>query len=584
MSGNIFTDTTKINHTDIPTLITTLTNILDIDVIPVGSSAAPIKGAASGDIDVMVDEQSILNMFNVSDPKTGRKELYNYLVSKGLTAAQSGSIVHTQLPLNNQLHQIDIMVTANADRISKFHIHKIPKNSPYKGVNKHLLISLLAKEKGYLWSPWQGLYLRTDGKKGNFVSNDITEIANILLNSSESSLNSVESILAALPKEKATELLFTAKQDPNWVEKVKPQGRTFNHLEDLVFFYGSDGAKEAVEHLIDLSTVEGAESIRIKWDGCVQIYWGRETENGPLIFCNHNAWLRNIKTSSPLEIRDFIANNSGTQSPERTRFANKFARLYSIFDAATPKDFVGFVYADAIYIEHPEWDLISFDEYQFSPNPHSNTTYSIDVTSDLGDRVSQSTALVVGHAYYSYFSQDEASQQPLTDFTAFNTTKELIVYNPVYVPNPVIISEVFVLKDLLSEFGPPIDRFVNSNVQGLSDLKNIMYSYFNQIAKKQELHMASANHFLEWLATSKVSATKQQKIHTLHFLVPYGLEYTLYLTYKIQFLKNRIIKTLEWQYYTEIRITNGEGYVRYADSTKKFGHIKLVPRHKWFPK
>ena len=579
MSGNIFTDTLPVNYKDIPLLILKLNNILKLNIIPVGSSADPTLSCKKGDIDVMVDEQSILNMFNVNDPKAGRKELYKYLISKGLPSAQTGSIVHTQI----DLHQIDIMVTANADKISKFHIHSIPKNSPYKGVNKHLLINLIAKEKGFLWSPWQGLFYRIDGKKGEFVSNDVDKIAEILVNGTAADLSCVESILKTMPKQKASELLTTAKQDPNWTEKPKLVGRTFNHLEDLVFLYGSEGAKEALEHLDELSYKDGMSSVRMKWDGEVQIYWGRETKNGPLIFCNHNAWSRHIKCSSAAEIKKFIAVNSGIPSPERTRFANHFANLYSIFDQATPKDFVGFVYADAIYTEPPMWNLVNFDEYHFSPNPNSSTTYIISSNSELGQRVSKSTAMVVGHAYYSYFGQDETEQVPMDDFSAFNTTTELIVKDPVYFSDPVVIPDVYFLKDILSEFLDAIDLFVNSNLKGLSDLKTIIYRYFNQCAKNRELSQVSVDHFLSWLSTSPVSASKQSKIHTLHFLVPNGLKYTLDVTVKIRDIKNRIIHVLDTKP-TEIYVSNGEGYVRYADSTKKFGHIKLVPRHKWFPK
>lgn len=49
----------------------------------------------------------------------------------------------------------------------------------------------------------------------------------------------------------------------------KQLGRAFNHLEDLVFFYGSAGTIEALEHLKDFNTDQGSASIRMKWDGCL---------------------------------------------------------------------------------------------------------------------------------------------------------------------------------------------------------------------------------------------------------------------------------------------------------------------------
>jgi len=53
------------------------------------------------------------------------------------------------------------------------------------------------------------------------------------------------------------------------LEDAKKLGRTFNHLEDLIFFHGTEGIKEVIKHINDLSTPAGAASLRMKWDGCV---------------------------------------------------------------------------------------------------------------------------------------------------------------------------------------------------------------------------------------------------------------------------------------------------------------------------
>jgi hypothetical protein len=83
------------------------------------------------------------------------------------------------------------------------------------------MLAILAKSKGYMWSAWQGLFARDEnGKKSDFVSDDLDSIAQILLGDGASSkdLGSVESILSALPEDQARALLDRAKQDPNWKE------------------------------------------------------------------------------------------------------------------------------------------------------------------------------------------------------------------------------------------------------------------------------------------------------------------------------------------------------------------------------
>jgi len=222
--GNVFGDVTPFDHKDVPAILSGIQKSLDgtgIRAIPVGSAATPTPGKTSGDMDVIVDEKAVLDFFKSKDAKTARKSLNDYISSKGFQTAQSGINVHVRIPVGNQAHQVDIMVAGNAEKVSKFHTHDIPKGSPYKGVNKQLMLAILAKSKGYMWSAWQGLFDRNEeGKKGNFVTDDLDGIAQVLLgnNRSAKDLGSVESILAALPTDQADALLARAKEDPNWKE------------------------------------------------------------------------------------------------------------------------------------------------------------------------------------------------------------------------------------------------------------------------------------------------------------------------------------------------------------------------------
>jgi hypothetical protein len=221
--GNVFADATPFDHKDVPVILKTINGALQgtgITVIPVGSAATPKHGHQSGDMDVLADEAAVMSYFNAKDAKTARKALNDYIAGKGLATAQTGINVHVNVPVGKEHHQVDIMVTANAPQIAKFHTHNIPKGSPYKGVNKQLLIAILAKSKGYMWSAWQGLFARDGlGKKSDFVTDDLSKIADILTGKNDASvLGSVESILAALPKDQATELLARGRADANWKE------------------------------------------------------------------------------------------------------------------------------------------------------------------------------------------------------------------------------------------------------------------------------------------------------------------------------------------------------------------------------
>ena len=83
-------------------------------------------------------------------------------------------------------------------------------------------MTLLAKQRGMLWSPWQGLFKRDEsGKKGEFISNDIDTVAKTLIgqNASGKDLGSVEAILGAMPQDQAQRILADIRNDPNWEER-----------------------------------------------------------------------------------------------------------------------------------------------------------------------------------------------------------------------------------------------------------------------------------------------------------------------------------------------------------------------------
>ncbi len=368
------------------------------------------------------------------------------------------------------------------------------------------------------------------------------------------------------------------------VKEAKQLGRAFNHLEDLVFFHGSKGAIEALQHLRDFATEEGSKSIRMKWDGNPQIYWGRERAGGPLVLAGHNQWSRGVVATSPEEVEDFIANKSGSpksdeERAQRNQFAKQFANLYPLFDRATPKDFEGFVYADGLFLNPPQ---LKDGVYTFCPNPKSQTCYHVRAESELGKRIANARVMVVGHAFFPGYGMDDSEQQPISDFSKFDTTGDLIVLGPVYNTKPVKVdtSQIDKIERYAKSNGGMIDAFLRE-VKGLGDLKNIIYTYVNQTAKAKQLDSLSEKHFFQWLNNSKVSQGKQAKIAEMNSQGQ-PLEKIFTLVKEIQRVKDSVIDQIEGEQ-GDIWDTNGEGRVRYGSGDKEFGNVKLVPRKRWTP-
>ena len=174
----------------------------------------------SNDLDVMIDLPIAMKHFGTTDSSTTRKALAAHLNQKNIQTKLAGVTVHCRIPLDSDFYQVDIKVVNKAETVSAFHRHDIPQGSPYKGVNKQMMLNTLASSQNMLWSPDEGLYARdANGKKANFLSDNLDEIARYLLGkqASGSDLGSVESILAAIPDEvRRNDILSKAKASSSW--------------------------------------------------------------------------------------------------------------------------------------------------------------------------------------------------------------------------------------------------------------------------------------------------------------------------------------------------------------------------------
>lgn len=220
MGGNVFQGTSDFDQKDIPAMMAQLNPILakiGIKGHVIGSGATPTAGKKSGDLDVMIDQDVLAQKFKISSPKDIKIALEKMLQQSGFETAKSGVNVHVKVVLDDTAHQVDLMVVPHAELVSKFHVHDLPKGSPYKGKNKQLAIWWLSKQAGYNWSAFKGL---VDAQTKEVISRDMDQIAKMIIgpNASARDLGSVESIMAALPSNKANSMLADLKQNPDWSE------------------------------------------------------------------------------------------------------------------------------------------------------------------------------------------------------------------------------------------------------------------------------------------------------------------------------------------------------------------------------
>jgi len=347
------------------------------------------------------------------------------------------------------------------------------------------------------------------------------------------------------------------------------KGREYNHVEDLVTVDGSAGAMKAADILDGMGSDAG--DVAIKWDGNPTFFWGREPD-GTFVCVGKNGWGKR-KSSSAEDLSNFIL-NTGKEESWRPAFAADMKAIFNLMKSATPPNFRGYAYGDLLYTPNKPFNSTE-DTVVFTPN---KVTYTVTKKSELGQRIAASQVGVVAHTIYETFGSKDST--PIKDVSIFNN-KDVVVLGQTYVthqPN-VDTKQTDAIRKKAGASGKVIDQFLAPQ-KGLSDMKNIIYSYVNHMTRTQQLKNIESG-FFDWISTSKVSANKQAKIKAMHEASPKALPSIFGLIKTIMTVKDNIIDQLD-SADADVKATTkgekgGEGYV--AQKSK----VKLVPRTRWQP-
>lgn len=349
-------------------------------------------------------------------------------------------------------------------------------------------------------------------------------------------------------------------------------GREYQHLEDLVFVNGSEGAKRAADILEKLGSDSG--DVAIKWDGNPTIYWGREPD-GQFVLVGKNGWGRNKSTSAE-DLSNFIQSSGKgvEEEPWRKDFSEEMAEVFNIMKAATPPNFRGYVYGDLLYSPRKPFSAID-GAVEFEPN---KVKYTVDTSSKLGNRIANSKVGVVVHTKLDEFGSKAST--PIKDVQELNSN-DAVVLGQTYVTHQpkVDTSEVKEIRAMAERNAQSIDNFL-AGTQGLSSPAQIIYTYVNHMTRTQQLNKIDQG-FFDWLKTSKVSQGQQAKLAQMNEANPKALPAIFKLVKMIMQAKDHVIDQLD-DADADVKATTagekgGEGYVALGSKTK------LVPRTRWQP-
>ena len=318
--GNVFKDadgtplTQRINQADVPATIRWVEQVTGLEFPTERWLGSTGRKATSGDLDLAVD-------INDANKEALAQLLSDFVTSQGLDprdyVRKSGE-VHLRTPIggdaNRGFVQTDFMFMPNVDW-GVFY-YGGAENSAYKGMNRNVLLSSLAKYAG-LKVGANGMISRTTNQ---VVSMDPDYVAQVLLGAGHdrTSLRNVESIYAALAQDPDRDdklrdfreyLAREGLQEPqlkendvSWLARLRDRivnqgyvalveaeepgvgGRAkgIEHLEDLVFRRGSRGVQDALS-IVQAAANSPGSTTTVKWDGKPAVIFGRKPATGEFV-------------------------------------------------------------------------------------------------------------------------------------------------------------------------------------------------------------------------------------------------------------------------------------------------------------
>lgn len=348
-----------------------------------------------------------------------------------------------------------------------------------------------------------------------------------------------------------------------------------DHAEDLIFWEGSKGAIRSIKSFIDLEK-DGYKNITMKWDGSPAVVFGRNDE-GKFVLTDKSGFVAksyNGRPTSPEELEQmFLTRGKSVKTDEYRLFVQNMKNIFSIFESAVPRNYKGYFKGDLLYFNTP---AIDNGRYIFKPNI---VTYSVDVNSELGRRISFSKAGVVVHREVDSFG----NESPITNYNVFQGNK-LLVIPPISINNPPKVNETR-LKNLMlyiNKHTRNIDDFVNPSKLSsmkMTNFPDILYKYLNSKVDSGLINIG--NDFLTWINQSNLTNPMKKKITDYVNSNLDGFNSLWNVVVQIMEIKEEIINQIDNQT-VEIKSyigneSGGEGYV----FSHPDGDIKYVSRSKF---
>jgi hypothetical protein len=560
--GNVFKDTEgqpltqRINKADVPATIAWVEKVTGIKFPMERWLGSTGRNPTSGDLDLAVDNSEV-------NKEQLAAHLSEFVTSQGLDPrdfVRKAGEVHLKTPIggnpSNGFVQTDFMFFPNLDWGMFYYSQGT--NTAYKGMNRAILMSSIAKQHG-LKVGSNGMFSRATN---DLVSQDPDVVARYILGpqATRKDLDTVESIYAALAKDpqKDTKLAdfreYLKKeglQEPQLNENdvgflARLRDRIINqgmspliennasgpyqlyeaadpripYIEDLVFKAGLKGAQQAVS-IIKQAAENTQQYATIKWDGSPAIIFGRKpdgefvlTDKGGATAVGYDGLATSpAMMTKMLQQRDANAAAKG-KARDSTELAQLYKDIWPYFEAAVPKNVRGYFKGDMLYFPGRPY-VEDAGNYVFQPNQYGGIQYRIPVNSPLGEKI---TGTNVGIAVHSFMEDPHAPEQFVSDPEAKLKSVPGLMVTAATVKN---LQNLKLNRNIMSELATYVRGENAQALQGLlnpaelrtqqiTDLPALMEKFINSL-KGTDYSGATPSNFGAWLQTN-VSPRKYNNI------------------------------------------------------------------------
>ena len=561
--GNVFKDpqgnalTQRIDQQDVPGTIRWIERVTGIKFPQDRWLGSTGRRPTSGDLDLAVDANEVTKEQLAS-------RLVDFIKRQKQDPAswvKKAGEVHFRVPINGNAAkgfvQADFMFFPDLDWGTFYYSQG--SNSAYKGMNRAVLMSSIAKSLGFKVGS-NGVFSRATNE---LVTASPDKLANLILGPgySRDDLSTVESIYAALANnperdkrladfreylkregldepnqavQEQTEVNFLARLRDRIVNQgmhalIEHEQRPLReakepripYVEDLVFKEGLRGAQKALQ-IIKQTAANTRDYATIKWDGSPAVIFGRKPETGEFVLTDKSGATAvgyDGLATSPEMIGQIMAQRDASQMAQgKSREAGKLGALYQeiwpYFEAAVPKNFRGYLKGDLLYSPQKPW-VEHAGNLVFQPNSFGGIVYRIPVNSPLGELIKNST---VGVAIHTQMETPTSAEQPFSD------PESMLTPVPGFLATSAVVKNLQNLKLDRNDLAKIIELTSGTNAQALqqffnpaelraqqiTDLPALMERFINSL-KGTDYSDANPSQFGVWLQ-SNVSPRKYNNI------------------------------------------------------------------------